>query len=111
MRTFAFTIVFALLGAAAHAQDAASAERGQKVFTAQKCTICHAIAGQGNRNGALDEVGSKLSGDEIREWITNAPAMAAKVKAERKPAMRAFTNIAAKDLDDLVAYLQSLKKK
>jgi hypothetical protein len=35
--------------------------------------------------------------------------MAAKAKAERKPAMKVFT-LPKDELDDLVAYLQTLKK-
>lgn len=85
-------------------------ERGQKVFAAQKCSICHSIAGVGNKNGPLNGVGSKLSAEEIRQWIVAAPEMAAKVKAERKPAMKAFTGLAKEDLDGLVAYMASLKK-
>ena len=37
--------------------------------------------------------------------------MAAKAKADRKPPMKAYPNIAKEDLDALVAYLASLKKK
>jgi hypothetical protein len=37
--------------------------------------------------------------------------MAAKVKAERKPAMKAFPNLAKDDLDALVAFLASKKTK
>lgn len=85
-------------------------EKGQAVFTAQKCSICHAVAGKGNAKGALDTVGAKLKADEIREWIVNAPAMAAKTKAERKPVMKAFSTLPKEDVDALVAYMQSLKK-
>jgi mono/diheme cytochrome c family protein len=105
-------IVAIAMGVAApvFAQDPAAVGRGEQVYIAQKCSICHMVAGKGNKNGPLDSVGSRLSADDIRQWVTNAPVMAAKVKAERKPAMKVFANIAAGDLDDLVAYLQSLKK-
>ena len=85
-------------------------ERGQQVYAASKCAACHAVAGKGNAKGPLDGVGTKLSADEIREWIVNAPAMTAKVKAERKPAMRAYTALSKDEVDGLVAYMQSLKK-
>ena len=88
------------------AQDLAS--KGKDVYTAQKCGVCHAIAGAGNKKGALDAVGAKLSATDIRAWITDAPAMAVKVKAERKPVMKAYT-LPKDDLDALVAYLQTLK--
>ena len=88
------------------AQDPVS--KGKDVYTAQKCSVCHAIAGTGNKKGVLDGVGAKLSAAEIRSWITDAPAMAAKAKAERKPPMKAAT-LAMDDRDALVAYLQTLK--
>lgn len=111
-RLICFSLLIPLLAAAdAFAQpDAALAKRGQDVYTAQKCAICHAIAGKGNQKGALDAVGSKLSADEIRMWIVSAPEMTAKTKAGRKPAMKAYANIAKEDLEALVVYLQSLKK-
>ena len=100
-----------MLGVAslASAQDE-SVEIGRKVFAAQKCSICHAIAGEGNPRGALDDVGSRLSADEIRQWLMNAPEMADKTKATRKPAMKIFASLPKSDLDGLVAYLSTLKK-
>ena len=94
----------------ASAQTPAQIEAGQKVFTAQKCAVCHSVAGQGNKKGPLDSVGSTLSDGDIRQWIVNAPEMAAKAKAERKPLMKGVSNLPKDELDSLVAYLQSLKK-
>jgi mono/diheme cytochrome c family protein len=93
---------------AAAAQDAKVA-KGQQVFTDQKCSLCHSIAGKGNAKGSLDGVGTKLSADEIRSWITDAKGMTAKSKATRKPEMKAYT-LPKDDVDALVAYLSSLKK-
>lgn len=90
--------------------QAPAGDRGPQVFAENKCSACHAVAGKGNAKGALDDVGSRLSAAEIREWITNAPAMAAKAKATRKPPMKAFAQLAAADVDALVAYLQTLRK-
>ena len=89
----------------------AQVDEGEKVYADQKCLICHSIEGTGNPQGLLDGVGSKLSAEEIREWIVDAPAMAAKTKADRKPEMPAFTSLSDDDLDALVAYLESLTKK
>jgi mono/diheme cytochrome c family protein len=93
---------------AAAAQDAKVA-KGQQVFTDQKCSLCHSIAGKGNAKGSLDGVGTKLSADEIRSWITDAKGMTAKSKATRKPEMKAYT-LPKDDVDALVAYLTTLKK-
>ena len=102
--------VAALAGTAA-AQEAPQIETGKQVYAAQKCQVCHSIAGVGNKKGALDDVGARLKTDDIRQWIVAAPEMAAKTKAERKPPMKAYPNIANEDVDALVAYLASLKKK
>ena len=91
----------------ASAQDAA---KGQAVYTAQKCQICHAIAGKGSKSNPLDGVGAKLSADDIKQWITHPTEAAAKAKSTKKPPMPAkYGTLPAADLDALVAYMQSLK--
>jgi mono/diheme cytochrome c family protein len=98
-----------LAGAAsAAAQDAAT--KGEAVFAAQKCGLCHSVAGKGNPKGPLEEAVAKLSAAEIRSWITDAKGMTAKTGATRKPAMKEFT-LPKEDVDALVAYLSSIKKK
>jgi mono/diheme cytochrome c family protein len=101
--------VFALAGTA-FAQDKALVEKGMKAYEAQKCSLCHSVAGKGNPKGPLDGVGSKLKADEIREWLTNPKEMSAKHKATRIPGMRAYANLPKEELDALVAYMLSLKK-
>lgn len=95
----------------AAAQDAATIAKGQKVYAANKCTTCHSIEGKGNKKGPLDEVGSKLTADDIRAWMLHPDEMAAKAKSTRKPVMKAYDKLPKDDLDALVAYLGSLKKK
>jgi len=91
----------------AAAQDAKA--KGEQLFTDQKCTLCHSVGDKGNKKGALDDVGSKLSAADIRAWITDAKAMTAKTQATRKPEMKAYA-LPKDDVDALVAYLSSLKK-
>jgi mono/diheme cytochrome c family protein len=95
------------LAAAASAQDAKVAQ-GEKLFSEQKCTLCHSVGDKGNKKGALDGVAAKLKGDEIRAWIVDAKGMTEKTKATRKPGMKAYT-LAKDDVDALVAYLTTLK--
>lgn len=97
-----------LCAGAASAQNAA---HGKQVYADSKCSVCHSVGGQGNKKGPLDGVGAKLSPADIRQWIVAAPDMAAKTKADRKPPMKAYTDLSKSDLDDLVAYLQALTKK
>jgi mono/diheme cytochrome c family protein len=85
-------------------------EKGMQVYAAQKCSMCHSVAGKGNAKGSLDGVGSKLTAAEIKQWLTDPAAMTAKTKATRKPPMK-VKPMPAGDVDALVAYLATLKKK
>lgn len=102
-------VVVVLLGAPrfAGAQD----HPGAKVYAAQKCSICHSVAGVGNKKLPLDGVGAKLSVDQIREWIATPAEAAKKANSTSKPPMRAYPNLPKADLDSLVAYMKSLDKK
>ena len=103
-----FTVIVAS-APAAFAQDAVA--KGAAVFAAQKCSMCHSIDGKGSAKGPLDGIGSKLKADEIRQWILTPVEMAAKANATRKPPMKAFDKLPKDDLDALVAFLASQKKK
>jgi mono/diheme cytochrome c family protein len=116
MKTFFLVIAGVLVPlfagpAAAQTAAAGSADKGAMVFAAQKCSMCHALDGKGNAKGALDGIGSKLKADEIRQWIVAPAEMAAKANATRKPPMKAFAALKKDDLDALVAFLASKKKK
>jgi len=105
----AFAFVLAGPGPAA-AQDAAAIKRGQEVYAAQKCSLCHAIAGKGKASSPLDGVGAKLSAEDIKQWIVNPTEMTAKTKSTKKPPIpNKYGSLPAADIDALVAYLHSLK--
>jgi mono/diheme cytochrome c family protein len=97
------------LAATASAQDAKIA-KGVQVYADQKCAICHSIGDKGNKKGPLDDVASKYTLDELRAWIVDAKGMTVKTKAPRKPFMNNYT-LPKDDLEALVAYMASLKKK
>ena len=101
----------AAMAAVAAAQDLRA--RGEKIFVDQKCGECHAIAGKGNVQGPLDDLGNRLTADNIRAWITDPKRMlsktAATFRAHRKPEMKEYT-LPKEDVDALVSYLSSLKK-
>ena len=94
----------------AYAQDQAKVDHGVKVYAATKCNVCHSVAGKGAKKGPLDGVGSKLSEDEVRQWIVNAPEMTKKTKSTRKPVMKNYAHLPKDDVEALVAYMMSLKK-
>jgi len=103
-------LAFGLGLVAARAEEAAKPDplkidKGQKVYTDKHCSMCHSIAGKGNPKTPLDDVGSKMSSDALKKYITNPKS----VKADSK--MLAYPTLPAEDLDALVAYLKTLIKK
>jgi hypothetical protein len=110
----AFVIIFGVIGllmvaGSALAQDA-KATKAMDVFVKQKCTTCHSIAGRGSKKGPLDDVGAKLTATQIREWLVDPVAMAAKTQPPptRKPPMKKKP-LANEEIETLVAYLSTLK--
>ena len=109
VRLGVLTLALALPSIAA-AQDAALAKKGEQVYAAQKCSMCHSIAGKGGKQSPLDGVGKKLSADDIRAWIVSPVEMTKKSGSTKKPPMpNKWAKLPAADLDALVAYIQSLK--
>ena len=108
-RVLMIAAVFALV-AARPAMAQGGAEKGKAVYAAQKCSMCHGIAGTGGKASALDGVGKKLSEADIRAWIVTPKEMTAKTKSTKKPPMAdRYSKLPAADIDALVAYMVSLK--
>jgi mono/diheme cytochrome c family protein len=106
---FITAITVALVGVpgVARSQDA---KAGQQVYAAQKCSVCHSIAGTGGKTSPLDGVGAKLSAADIRQWIVEPVAMAKTSNSTKKPVMpKKYDKLPAAELDALVAYMASLK--
>lgn len=110
MRWLTTTLAFAAALGLCRTAAAQDAKKGQEVYTAQKCQMCHSIGGKGGKSSSLDGVGAKLSAEDIRQWITHPKEAAAKASSTKKPPMPAkYGSLPAADLDALVAYMQSLK--
>jgi mono/diheme cytochrome c family protein len=108
-RVLMIAAVFALV-AARPALAQGDAEKGKTVYAAQKCSICHSIAGTGGKAVPLDGVGKKLSAAEIHAWIVTPKEMEKKTGSTKKPPMPdRYAKMPAADVDALVAYMASLK--
>ena len=108
IRVVMIAAVFAV--AAARPAMAQDVEKGKAVYAAQKCSVCHGIAGVGSKSNPLDGVGAKLSAADIRAWIVTPKEMETKTKSVKKPPMPdKYAKLPAADLDALVAYMASLK--
>jgi len=98
-------------GVSLSAQDAKKIADGKKVYDAKECAKCHMIAGKGNKIGPLDGVGSKLSEEDIRKWLTHPTEMEAKL--DHKPKVKMSSKkvaLSPAEVDALTAYMMSLKK-
>lgn len=104
-RVTALMIAVGILAAvpSAYAQSA-KAQQGAAVFTAQKCTMCHSVAGKGNPKGSLDNITAKNKAAHIREWLTDPEGMRAKTNATRTPAMKPI-KLSPDQIDALIAFL------
>jgi mono/diheme cytochrome c family protein len=106
----AFMVAAMVMPMRAAAQDEKLIKRGEEVYAAQKCQVCHSIAGKGKKQNPLDGVGKKLTPDEIRQWIVNPTEMTKKTGSTKKPPMpNKYSKLPPEDIDALVAYLSSLK--
>jgi len=88
--------LFAACAIPAFSLDAAA--DGKAVFD-KKCKMCHT-----DTKNPLAGVGSRLKADELKKWILTPKEM----KADGK--MPAVRGLADKDVNDLVAYMSTLKK-
>ena len=110
MKRTVLVVVVALVSVAssAAAQSDAKVQQGAALFTAQKCTMCHSIAGKGNPKGALDNITATNKAEHIRQWLRDPEGMRAKTNATRTPAMKR-AKLTPEQIDALVAFLMSVK--
>ena len=82
---------------------------GRSVYVAQRCAMCHSIAGEGNPRNPLDGIGDRRSAESIRKWIVGSEEIKDQLPASVFRAKQGFGNLKEDDLDSLVAYLQNLQ--
>jgi cytochrome c2 len=81
-----------------------SAEKGKEVYDAKKCGLCHTVDGSGGkRGGDLSDVGDKRDAEWLTKYLKDPKALLPEAK------MPVFKG-SDEELQDLVAYLMSLKK-
>jgi cytochrome c2 len=96
-----------LTSAVSAASGAAAGDpvKGEKVFATLKCNMCHNIAPAGKKMGPdLAGVGTRRDAAWLMKYLPNPKGVDPKNKM---PAAKAT----GQDLDDLVAYLGTLKAK
>lgn len=89
--------------------QSALVQKGTALYEGQGCPRCHQVAGKGSTLSVLDGVGSRLTADEMRQWLTDPDRMAATLPKKPVIIMKRYA-LPDADLDALVAYLQTLKQ-
>lgn len=104
IRTALSSIVIAVVAAPPlSAGQSGNAANGQKLYTAQKCSLCHKIAGKGGPMGPeLGKVGATRDAAWLKGYLTNPKSLDPKNKM---PPVK----LKGAEMDDLIAYLLSLK--
>lgn len=101
-----------LSGTSLFAQDAKKIADGKKIYDAKECAKCHLIGGKGNKIGPLDGVATKLNEVDIRKWLTDTVEMEKTLDHKPKVKMSSKkTKLTPAELDAVVAYMLTLKKK
>ena len=104
-----------MMGLAAHAAGLAAAGasgpvsgdpvKGEKIYVAQKCSLCHKIGTAGGKLGPdLSTVGTRRDAAWLEKYLPNPKLVDPKNKM---PVVKAKDQ----DLADLIAYLETLGKK
>lgn len=106
--SFAFVLVGVVMSAVPQVSAKSAAGdpvKGQKIFTEQKCSMCH----NGKMADDLSSIGTKRDAAWLAKYLV-APPAALDPKNPPKAKMLPV-KVKGQDLDDLIAYLGTLKKK
>lgn len=103
------TIAFSNYSSHAAGAPAGDPVKGQKIYVEQKCSQCHMVNGVGGKlSPDLSAIGNKRDAAWLAKYLVNPTTIDPKnpPKIKMKP-----TTAKGQDLDDLIAYLLSLKGK
>ena len=81
---------------------------GRQVYERERCSRCHSIAGVGSTRSPLDGVGSKLSEQQIVDWIIAPESLKDEMAPSAFRAKQAFAALPPAELNALAAYLRSI---
>lgn len=84
-------------------------EAGRAVYQAQGCARCHSIAGSGNPRYPLDGVGARREATDIRQWIVGSGEAEGRLPTGVPHVKQAYRKLPRRDLDALVAFLETLR--
>jgi mono/diheme cytochrome c family protein len=105
IRKLGFAACIIILGAMA-GTVMAGVDEGKQLFADKKCITCHSLGdqkgGAAQLGGPLDQVGGKRDADWLKGYLLDP-------KSKMPDAKMPKQKLTEKELDDLVAYMLSLK--
>ncbi|MBA3059471.1 MAG: cytochrome c [Gammaproteobacteria bacterium] len=90
--------------------DAALVQAGHRVYQAQGCALCHAVAGEGNPRLPLDGVADRLDAQGLRNWALATGPAATALSARAVRMKESYQELPEADLQALVVWLQTLRR-
>ncbi len=97
------TVMLTVASAGTIGAQTGNAANGEKLYTAQKCSVCHQIAGKGGKMGP--EL-SKVAATRDAKWLATYLANPKSVDPKNKMPV---VKLKGAEMDDLIAYLLTLK--
>ena len=93
--------------------ESPAAARGELVYRKHNCNACHRIWNLGgSKGGPLDGIGSRRDPDWLTRYLSAENPQVMLPSTQKKIyQMPSFTMIRGEDLEDLVAFLDSLKER
>jgi mono/diheme cytochrome c family protein len=82
-----------------------------KALSLQRCVLCHSIGEKGLKGFPMEGVATRVTPDEIRQWLLNPKEMGAKAGFIRTPKMESLPPLlkfTPEQLEDVIAYASSL---
>jgi cytochrome c553 len=106
MRRLSIAVMAVLTASFAGSALAADAAKGKEVFDSAKpaCKVCHTEA-----KNSLAKVGASNKPEDLKAWVRTPKDMLAKAKKTGMMPAYPAEKISDGDLDNLVAYLGSMK--
>ncbi len=86
-----------------------AAAQGRAIYEREMCAACHSVAGEGNTRHPLDNVGMRLSLEDLRMRVAPPPAMESEFPPAVYRVKQQFRELPPAEFDALVEYLRSLK--
>lgn len=84
-------------------------QAGRRVYEAQGCARCHAVAGEGNPRLPLDGVADRLDPQGLRDWALATGPAATALSPRAVGMKKTYQELPEADIQALVVWLRTLR--